>query len=77
MTVTLVLDFYDDRTSWQVSGGGIFHGGTNGTEKFAISQAREDMIQVEKDPDTLKIVRNEHRKKATLENWFVKKRNRK
>lgn len=70
MTVILVLDFYDDRTNWQVSGGGIFHGGTNGTEKHAIKMAQQDMVYHNKDPHTLKIIRNEHRKSAKLDRFF-------
>jgi len=70
MTVTLVLDFYDDRTNWQVSGGGIFHGGTNGTEKWAIKMAKKDMVNVNKNPNTLRIIRNEHRKSAKLDRFF-------
>ena len=70
MTVILTLDFYEDRVNWQVSGGGIFHGGTDGTEKYAIKMAKQDMEQHDKDPRTLKIIRNEHRKSATLEKYF-------
>lgn len=70
MTVTLTLDFYDNRTNWQVSGGGIFHGGTDGTEEWAIKMAHQDMEQVNKDPHTLKIIRNEHRKSAKLDRYF-------
>lgn len=70
MTVILTLDFYEDRVNWQVSGGGIFHGGTHGTEKYAIKMAKQDMEQHDKDPRTLKIIRNEHRKSATLDGFF-------
>lgn len=70
MTVILTLDFYDDRTSWQVSGGGIFHGGSDTTEENAIRQARNDLIDQDKNPNSLKIIRNEHRKKAKLDRYF-------
>lgn len=70
MTVTLVLDFYDKRTSWQVSGGGIFYGGSDTTEKRAIRLARKEMTNQNKNPNTLKIIRNEHRKKAKLDRFF-------
>lgn len=69
MTVTLVLDFYDDRIGWQISGGGIFHGGSHTTEVDAIRRAGNDMIDVNKNPNTLKIIRNEHRKSAKLDRF--------
>jgi len=70
LTVILTLDFYEDRVNWQVSGGGIFHGGTHGTEKYAIRMAKQDMEDRNKDPSTLKIIRNEHRKSATLDGFL-------
>ena len=71
MTITLVLDFYDDRLGYQVSGGGIFYGGSDGySEKECIKKALHEMEIHEKDNQPLKIIRNEHRASAKLDSFF-------
>ena len=71
MTITLVLDFYDDRIQYCVSGGGIYYGGTDGgTEEKCINKAYHEMSIHEVDNQKLKIIRNEHRANAKMDYWF-------